>query len=394
MPRPHVAILAATGALGGAERSLVALISAAAGEMRFTVLLPEAGELGPEAASAGASVRVTPWSRSLLELGERNGSHVWPRLTTVMPALWQAVRTLRKSVAEIAPDVVVTNGIKPHLVGALAVGRSAAWPLIWYLRESLEDRRLSRTLLAPISGRCSGAIAISRYVGSDAQRYVHASVPVSVIYNIIDSQPHQPASTSLPHKDADTLWFATIGALTPLKGHDLFLRAAARISEELPAARFLIVGGAGYRTETHLDYERVLRDLAIELNISTKTLFLGHRNDVSALLEQIDVVIQPNRGPEGFGRSVAEAMAAGVPVIASDGWSLSELVENGKTGWLVPSGDVSALSERMLLAGRDRELRREIAQQGIARARDLFSTSSAVARFSEVVAAAARGKAS
>jgi glycosyltransferase involved in cell wall biosynthesis len=75
----------------------------------------------------------------------------------------------------------------------------------------------------------------------------------------------------------------------------------------------------------------------------------------------LDVVVQPNRGPEGLGRSMLEAMSAGVPVIAVDRWGPAEIVADGDTGLLTPWMDVEALSERMLRLARDHTLRRRLA---------------------------------
>jgi len=288
----------------------------------------------------------------------------------------------------LSPDVVVTNGIKPHFVGSLAAGRRPRWPVIWYLRDSLDGRALSRRLFSRVSGRVRGAVAISNYIAADARTYLDPSIPVSVIYNIVDlSEQVQGHATPLPPKAHDSIWFATIGALTPLKGQDLFLRAAVRVSAELPEARFLVVGSASYQTETHLKYDDHLKQLTSELGLSEKVLFLGHRGDVAALLEQIDVVVQPNRGPEGFGRSVAEAMAAGIPVVASDGWGLAELVDDGSTGWLVPTENIDRLAHRMIITGSDRELRHRLGANGRARARKSFSQAQSAHEFHQLITA-------
>jgi glycosyltransferase involved in cell wall biosynthesis len=151
-------------------------------------------------------------------------------------------------------------------------------------------------------------------------------------------------------KPAGELWFATFGGLTPLNGHDGFLKAAAIVSRERPEARFLIVGSNQYAPEQKLGYPGHLRELARRLGLDPVVSFLGQRRDVERLLRQIDVVVQCNTAPEAFGRSVAEAMRAGLPVIASRGWSFPELIEDGQTGWLVTPGDVPALAARMLAA--------------------------------------------
>jgi glycosyltransferase involved in cell wall biosynthesis len=304
--------------------------------------------------------------------------------------MWQTVRAVRAAIDECGADAVVTNGIKPHCVGALAAGTRARWPLVWYLRDSLEERRLSRYVLGPLSNRCRGAIAISNYVKDDARNYVRPAVPVSVIYNIVDAY-RRVAPAADVEKETGTVWFAMIGALTPIKGHDTFFAAAARVMRQLPQARFLIVGGAGYRTEKHLNYEQQLRAKAAALGLESRTRFLGHRNDIPALLPLIDVLVQPNTGPEGFGRSVAEAMAAGIPVIATDRWSLSELLEHDRSGWLFPKGDVDALAGLMLRLGGDASLRRSTADCARRRVEERFSAAAAVEAFDRVVAGAIHG---
>jgi glycosyltransferase involved in cell wall biosynthesis len=384
MPPTHVAVLVAGGHLGGAERSLLSLVRHAAGSMRFTLLLPEAGELAHDAEQAGAESFVTPWPARLLALGERSGRPSLATLAGAIPAVRQAARAVRERIAAIDADVLVTNGIKPHLIGALALSGRPNLPLVWYLRESTEGRRLSRRVLALAARRCDGAIAISKYVAGDARCYLPPTVPVDVAYNIIDTPFASGDDKPLPKGDGEC-WFAAIGALTALKGHEVFLRAAAVVSRELPEARFLIVGANRYATEQRSGYEALLRRLAVELGIGGRVTFTGHRRDVPMLLRQIDVLIQSNIAPEGFGRAVAEAMSAGVPVIASRAWSFSELVEDNRTGWLVPVGDVEALAQRMLAAGRNPGERRAVAERARTAIRETTNPSRGVAAFVRVV---------
>lgn len=363
----HVAVLMAGSDLGGAERSLLSLVRSAAGAMRFTLLLPAAGELSHEARAAGAGYCLAPWPARLLALGERSGPPSLATLAGAVPAIRRAALVVRERLDAIRADVLVTNGIKPHVVGALAVRGRPGVPLIWYLRESSEGRRFSRGALAIAGTRCDAAIAISSYVAGDARRYLPRAVSIAVAYNIVsvpigagDEGAHD--LRGFTRVDGEC-WFATIGGLTALKGLDVFLHAAAIVSRELPATRFLIVGANRYAPEQHTGYDARLRRLVRDLGLEHRVVFLGHRRDVPAVLRHIDVLVQPNTAPEGFGRSVAEAMTAGVPVIASRAWSFLELIEDDVTGWLVPPGDVTALARRMLAAARDPEARRAVAER-------------------------------
>ena len=362
-PRPHVVVLMATGRLGGAERSMVSLIKSSTAARRFTLLLPEPGELGPVAAAAGAEALVVPWPPRVIALGERSGLPGPAALLRAVPPFWTAVTRVAAHVRSLRPDVLVTNGIKPHVLGALALERLPGVPLVWYLRDSLDGRRLSRVIFRRVSGRCDAAVAISEYVARDAATYLPPSLRPTVVYNIL-GVPLEPEDDEEPiRKPEGELWFATIGGLTPLKGHDVFLKAAAIVRRERPEARFLIVGSNQYAPEQGLDYPGHLRALANRLQLDAVVRFLGQRHDVHRLLRQIDVVVQCNTAPEAFGRSVAEAMSAGLPVIASRGWSFSELIEDGRTGWLVAPGDVQALADRMLTAAIDAGTRREIGER-------------------------------
>jgi glycosyltransferase involved in cell wall biosynthesis len=392
MPLTHVAVLVSGGHLGGAERSLLSLVRRAAGQMRFTLLLPEAGELAHDAEQAGAGSSLTPWPARLLALGERSGRPSVATLASAVPAVRQAARAVRERVDAIGADVLVTNGIKPHVIGALALARRPNLPLVWYLRESTEGRGLSRRLLTVAARRCDAAAAISKYVAGDAGHYLPPKVPVEVAYNIIDVSFAPGDEAVLPKADGEC-WFATIGGLTALKGHDVFLRAAAIVSCELPDARFLIVGANRYATEQHTGYEDRLRRLTTELGLAGRVIFTGHRRDVPALLRQIDVLIQSNTAPEGFGRAVAEAMSAGVPVIASRAWSFLELIEDGRTGWLAPVGDAGALAQRMIAAGRDPGQRRAVAERARTAIGETTNAERGVAAFARVIENAAHRRA-
>ena len=389
-PRPHVVVLMATGRLGGAERSMVSLIKSSTAALRYTLLLPEDGELGQVAVAAGADALVVPWPRRVIALGERSGLPHPTALLRAAPAFWSAVGRVAAEIQSLRPDIFVTNGIKPHVIGSLALRTFQGLPLVWYLRDSLEGRRLSRAIIRRVSGRCDAAIAISKYVARDATTYLPPAVRPEVIHNIVNVPLERECHDEPIEKPDGELWFATIGALTPLKGHDVFLKAAAIVSRERPEARFLIVGSNQYAPEQRMDYAGRLRALASRLQLDPVVHFLGQRRDVPRLLRQIDVVVQCNTAPEAFGRSVAEAMSAGLPVIASRAWSFPDLIEDGRSGWLVPPGDVDALADRMSTAAIDPGMRRDIGERARASIASITGAPGSAAAFEAVLTRAAR----
>lgn len=131
------------------------------------------------------------------------------------------------------------------------------------------------------------------------------------------------------HPDGDQL--VTVARLAPEKGVDLLIRAL----RDLPASRLRIIGSGP--EEGHL------RHLADELGVSGRITFEGTVPDPGPLMAQADVYVQPSRS-EGFGLATLEALAIGLPVVASDVGGLPELLGRGQRGWLFPPEDPLALA--------------------------------------------------
>lgn len=130
-----------------------------------------------------------------------------------------------------------------------------------------------------------------------------------------------------------------LAALRPEKNHELFLAAAAQVSQSVSDAQFVIIGDGACRPQ--------LESLANELNISDAVHFLGNRSDVPRVLAAMDVVALTSHN-EANPVSILEAMSTGKPVVATDVGSIKESVNDGVTGYLVPPGDLALLSERLI----------------------------------------------
>jgi glycosyltransferase involved in cell wall biosynthesis len=314
---------------------------------------------------AGAKVWILPWPKAIASTGETARRPAILKMLRAGACLRPFTRRLAELLDEIGPAALVTNAVKPHIIGALTRKQKDV-PLIWYMHDGLEERVVSRKLLALLSRRCDMAICISEYVASQFREYVSASVPAHVVYNIVDLNRFHPEA--LPpadlRKGLDEIWFGMVGAITPLKGHDIFLDTAERVLRQLPQAVFLIVGSNPYVTEAGLQYEDLLRRRVGSSSLLGRVKFVGFRDDVPSVLSQLDVLVQPNRGPEGLGRSVLEAMACGVPVIAVDKWGPAELIEHGRSGLLFPPRDAEKLATHMLTLARSKPLRKAMGKHG------------------------------
>jgi glycosyltransferase involved in cell wall biosynthesis len=156
-----------------------------------------------------------------------------------------------------------------------------------------------------------------------------------LIYNGI-SQDYIERVAPLRHSPQGPLRrIAIIGRLHPQKGHGFFLEAASLLYKNNPDLEFWIVGTGELRDE--------LENLTDLLGISSAVQFLGTRTDIANILAQVDVLVSSSVW-EGFPTVLMEAMAARVPVVATDVSGSRELVTSGKTGILVPPADPTALA--------------------------------------------------
>ncbi|MDR3670273.1 MAG: glycosyltransferase [Holophaga sp.] len=178
---------------------------------------------------------------------------------------------------------------------------------------------------------------------------------------ILDQFPH-PAGraevrAALGVEDHEFLWIA-VGNLRPAKDYPTLLEAAARCAKARPGFRLTIVGGgagADLKPAADAPYAEGLRQRAAALGLDPAVAFLGSRADVPWLLRAADAFVLSSAW-EGMPNTVMEAMASGLPVVATDVGDVRELVEEGRSGSMVPAQQPEALAERMLAMmdlGRD-----------------------------------------
>jgi glycosyltransferase involved in cell wall biosynthesis len=147
--------------------------------------------------------------------------------------------------------------------------------------------------------------------------------------------------------------------LSPEKGVEFFVEATNEIAKVMPNARFWIVGDGPLRGE-------------LERRAGDAVHFLGARDDVPELLHAMDVFVMPSL-EEAFGIAVVEAMACGLPVVATNVGGLPEVVADKNTGLLVPPRDAGALASAVVKLANDESLRRAFGERGRARAEERFA---------------------
>ncbi|MGZ4256566.1 MAG: glycosyltransferase family 4 protein [Gaiellaceae bacterium] len=261
------------------------------------------------------------------------------------------------------PDILHTNSSKAGVLGCLAgflagvpirIFTAHGWAFMAFsgtkARFYLWTHRLIRRLATCIVCVAEQERALGLSVGAcTGERSI-------VIYNGVDVGA---AIRARLHGDPPTI--VTVGRLKAPKDHATLLRALGRL--EAGSFRARLVGDGPDRPLV----EEEIREQRLE----TAVALLGERDDVAEQLAEADVFALSSTS-EGLPLSVIEAMAAGLPVVATAVGGVPELVVDGETGLLVPARDAKALAQALGRLVRDRELRERLGEAGRSRAEQLF----------------------
>ncbi|MDD3312792.1 glycosyltransferase [Pseudodesulfovibrio sp.] len=328
----RVCLLAPSLEAGGAERQLTLLANGLARRGHgvdvalFRRLGPLLGELGP-------GVR-------LHDLGKGGRGDV--------RFLWRLWRFLRRG----RHDCLYTFLGVPNIAGALLRPFIRPTRLVWSVRASNMDmRQYSRAARAArfVEERLAAApdlIVANAEAGKRcAVEHGFPAGRMAVVPNGIDTDvffPDRGAGDVWPDpaRRGDGPLVGVVGRIDPMKGHEVFLRAAAMLAEALPAIRFVCVGGGDASL-----LER-LRRRADDLGLGERLAWAGRRDDMPAVYNALDLCCLPSLFGEGFPNVLGEAMACGVPCVATDVGDAAALI--GGTGAVAPPGDPEALCAAVL----------------------------------------------
>jgi glycosyltransferase involved in cell wall biosynthesis len=320
--RSRILYVSTAAAVGGAEKSLLDLVDCL-DRTRFepVVALPGDGTLEQELASRGVPCATAPFRRFKRTLN--------PFRLGLYSASWQiGSRALARVADEFDARLVHANGDTAQIY-AYPLKRRCGIPIVWHVRDMTALRRLRRKM----AFSADRIIAISRAVRDMLVGEGLPEAKIRVILNGIDTKPFE----SVPLPEAGPPTVGIIANYYPWKGHEDFLRVAAKTVREVPDARFVIVGADVFGEQP--GYEQALLELRKDLGLEHSVAFQGFSADVPSVLRDWHVVAVPSHG-EPFGRCVVEGLAAGRPVVA---WKLAgpaEIIEDGTTGRLVKPYDI------------------------------------------------------
>ncbi len=316
--------------VGGAERHVTTLLPRLDPERFFAtvVCIGKEGELFADLLAAGID------ATALHLEGKRHAA--------------RALRELISIIRRERPDVVVVRGYNAETLGRIAARAAGVEHTIMWMHNigdpkprsavrTTVDRALTRWTSAyfGVAEAQRGYLVDELGYPNDKIRIIHNGVDPA----LFDVDTDRGLLTEFGWAEHDPV-VGILAELSPIKDHGTFLRAARIVIDEIPRARFLIIGDGACRAQ--------LETLCRELRITSNVHFTGVRRDVARLLHAIDVFALSSVTVECFSIALLEAMACARPAVCTAVGGIPEMINDGETGYLVPPADPQQLAARLM----------------------------------------------
>jgi glycosyltransferase involved in cell wall biosynthesis len=367
-----------TAEISGGERSLLSLLAGLPDSVEARMATPPGG-LQSAVASLGIPTVTISGTAGSLRL---HPLHTPRALAEMSRAAWQVRRAAGSPVAAL----VHANSIRAGVVVGLARLRGVA--TVVHVRDCLPPGPLTTATMRLIAATATTVVANSRYTANSVQAVVPGA-RLEVVHNPVDLERFNPeqidrvqARARLGAAGERGLLLGVVAQLSPWKGQDTAIEALAQLCHEGIDGHLLLIGSAKFVARaTRFDnegYVARLHELVARLGLQDRVSWLGEREDVPELMRALDVLLLPS-WEEPFGRSLIEAMALGVPVIATEVGGPPEIVTDGREGYLVPPRDAAAWARaiRRFAGGPEQGL--EMGRAGRRRVEQAFTAAQHVA---------------
>ncbi len=242
-------------------------------------------------------------------------------------------------------ELIHTNSLKADVLGGIA-GKLTQTPVIWHMRDRITEDYLPRPAVRVMRKLCK--LMPDFIIGNSAATletlHLSGARPSMAIASGVNIRDYEQPGMSRDWYSADSqceVRIGLVGRICPWKGQHIFLQAAAEVLKRFPKTHFQIIGAALFKEQ---QYELEMRELSRRLGIAEAVEFTGFRNDVPDLIHKLDLLVHASTTGEPFGQVIVQGMAAGKPVVATNGGGVPEIVVHGTTGLLVPMDDGPAMS--------------------------------------------------
>ena len=311
---------------------------------------------------------------------------------------WRTLGSLARLFAELSPDLVQSFDTKPNLLVPLAARGARALSVVRTINGLgwiYSSRSLKASLLSPVYRNlhrlAARSTAATLFQNRDDMAFFErhhllgSGLPRLIPGSGIDVDKFERARLTGPSREelrqtlrlSDTEVVITVTRLTRQKGIPTLLEAAALVHAERPGVRFLLVGPR--ESEGPL----AVSEAELERHAAYVTA-LGRRSDIPSLLQAADVFAFPTEYREGVPRALLEAALAGLPIVATRMPGCSDVVEDGKSGFLVPPRSPRLLAGRIIKLLQEREAAAVMSARATHRVRQEFGLDLTVERYARV----------
>jgi L-malate glycosyltransferase len=337
--------------MGGAEFSLAELILAlkARQVVEPVVATAAGGDFARYLEQRGISVLPLQLSAKARHFSREKAGNILAILVQFF--YWRkSIKQLQHWLRENPVDLIHSNTLKMHGLSGF-LGKDSKMPLVWHMRDIPSHRGNADRIIKAVSRYHSpaGIIAISDAVRESLQG-IQASRFTLTIHNGLDlSQLLEQKSTlslraevrerfGLPQ---DARLIVSVGYFIPWKGQDTLIAAFSKVHAQYPDTRLVLIGRPIFQYAAE---QKRLEEMAAMLGVAHAVYFLGEQLEIVSLLPAFDVFVCPSTR-EPFGRVILEAMAAGIPIVATAAGGIPEIVSDEKEALLVPPTQPQAMAD-------------------------------------------------
>jgi glycosyltransferase involved in cell wall biosynthesis len=369
--------------MSGPHRSLLNAMTWLREQGAVEFVWPEKGPASRDYAALG-SIAVVPYSR--LTYARRPAA-----VAKVAIRFVRDLRRFRRQFRRSRPDLVVV--VTTVLPAVLLAARLEGIPAVVYAAE-LYDQSWKRAGLLRVWG---GLLA--RFTAALSDGIVSCSQAVARQFPSRNGVPHEIAYPPIGPEYArgdrrrarnryglaeGDVCLLVVGNVSRGRGQDVAIRALPLVRRSTPTAR-LLIAGSPHREEADEAFAEELRQLAAERHVVAAVSFVGDVEDMADLYAAADLVVNPARFAEPFGRVGPEALIAGKPVVATKVGAIPEALRDGIDGLLVPPDDAFALATAAVRILENDELSRTLASNGRERVQTKFGSDQDLAAWTGVL---------
>lgn len=361
LARRKVLLINSSAGLYGADRCLLWIVAGLIEKgFEVEVVLPFHGPLVAKLDEVGVSVNIVDpvvFRRNVLKPAAMLRLAVFS-----VPSLLRLCKLIKSN------DFDLVHSNTGVIIGGALAARICGLPHVWHFREMLTEFRYLWKMHEWVVCLTSREIVC---ISSAVEKQFKSNAARSKTTVINDGIPLPKSNLAKKRNwSGNKCRLLTVGLIAPYKGQDVLIAAVKSLVEKGRDIDLTIVGGVfGGQT----DFRNSLVHKVHEMGLSQHVSFEGFCENVEPYFDKADIFVLPSRRPEGLGLVILEAMARRVPVIATRGGGVTEIINDGENGVLVEAGDHVDLANAIKRVSADSEFASSLVEQGYTTVREKFS---------------------